>query len=72
MIFVAGGIGFLVGYIFGYGTVISTLRAVEKVVDKQAGFKFSGWLQPNEEGGLIEPDQKEVFNKAERLEDLLK
>ncbi len=72
MIFIAGGIGFFVGYIFGYGTVITTLRAVEKIVDKEQHFSFSGWLQPQEEGGLIEPDKEELFKKAETLEDLLK
>ncbi len=72
IIFVAGGVGFLVGYVFGYGTVITTLRAVEKVVDKVDGFSFKSWIQPSEDGGLIEPDTTEVFNKAESIDDLLK
>ncbi len=72
IIFVAGGVGFLVGYILGYGTVVATLRAVEKVVDKKESFSFKNWIQPSEEGGLIEPDTTEVFNKAESIDDLLK
>lgn len=75
-IFIAGGVGLLVGYIVGVGSTLETLRTVEKIVDKSVdnsrGFKFTNWLQSgDEDGALLVPDVKEKFNKADKLEDLL-
>ncbi len=60
-----------VGYAVGYGSVVSTLRAVEKIGGSVAHGTAAHTFYAEEDGALIVSDPKASFDKAETLTDLL-
>ncbi len=61
-----------VGYAIGYGSVVSTLRAVEKIAGGVVAHGTAAHtFYAEEDGALIVSDPKASFDKAETLTDLL-